>query len=174
MHRVLRLAAITALALLAPATLRAQPTEPRLGERVRAVVAGDRVEGVLVETGADTIALAPRRGPVRRLARDSIASLELDRGGRRRGALVGLRWGTLAGLAIGAVALTQVERDDAERPPQPDAEIVMQALGFGATWGTIIGFAAGADLWVPVAARPARVGLAPARGGVAVVVSYRR
>ena len=175
-------ALITALALLAAVSgaLPAQaPDTSRLAEgaRVRveapALFAGRRVGSVAAMRG-DTLLLRVRdRAVAVPLAR--VERIEVRRGDRRRGAgaLRGMGIGLLSGIAVG---LAYARIDETSEPcgdgPCGIGYFIYPILGGGAglALGGVLGAAAGWQRWerVPL---PARVGLAPRRGGLAASAS---
>lgn len=164
--------------LLFASALPAQVAELGVGTRVRLrapeVVAG-RLTGVVIARGADSLTVTRDNAAPVTLRLGQVTALDVSRGrSRSQGALKGALWGGGVMAVLGALVL------DAQTctgtGPSANCEEVSRAesVGYGAVSGAmigaIIGVFVGSEHWQRLTL-PARVGVAPAGGGVRVGVA---
>lgn len=127
MTRSLR-SAVLVTALVAPAAW-AQIQSVPVGAHVRVAVSADlsRVEGTLLATGRDSVAIATSPGVVRRLATASITRFEV----RERSRIAGARRGALIGLPIGCLVVCGQGNEVGGAAGIAGAVAVWSAMGAG-------------------------------------------
>ena len=178
--------ALTALSASSPAqstTSLATPIAAGTRVRVSAVQLGDAITGVVVTHSADTLVVkADGDSGTIALPTAQMARLEISRG-KHTQKLKGARIGYLSGAALGAMAGYATYEDPHCRAedwicidfgPGFDAAVGATFLGaVGALVGTLVGNHE-REQWRPASGglgRDARMGIAPARGGVALTAS---
>lgn len=116
------------------------------------------------------------RGPVR-LPRDAVTSLEISQGPsrKRRGALIGLGVGAVAGGLLGAFSTSDCHRDEflcLYPKEEQGTHIAVGALALGVVGSAVGALVAHGERWKMVDIGPARASFGPIHGrGVGALVA---